>query len=356
MEKREIEWLGVTSLPSAVGFLIAASLFAVLLVFLVVRPPWTFLVHLKALPTAPDTVLAAKRLADVVRSGDQIVILLGGSSARELTGVDENVSIALSQKCGGKFEFINAATSSQGHADAWSLAEAAATNGNLRLILVGMNVYRLREDAAEVVATAESRRVPLPWSHRLTGTLLASTGRYVRPGSPVSGLGALLTARAHLSFAPEREDSRPADPWNSGRNIYKAPVLSGKAKQQIANQYLGARTRGIGFTGDRGMEMWLQFGRKFTSSGAQVAFLALPEDKAMETVSAILGGYFDRSLKRLGDQGHRIVDLRRVSGLVPEDFYDTEHLIDLGRQRIFGEFVDSVAQAIPECKSYQAAT
>ena len=78
-------------------------------------------------------------------------------------------------------------------------------------------------------------------------------------------------------------------------------------------------------------------------------FLAVPESSAMANVDMVMGPPFEESLSELRATGATVVDWRRSLGLSESDFYDQQHLLDVGRRDISTRFVKLIVSDLPRC-------
>src|SRR5262249_35355341 len=103
------------------------------------------------------------------------VVLVGGSTVRELTADDPFVSRELTYQCGRNIQLVNLASSSQSFAESWDILTLLPDHRQ-RLIVVGVNSYRLGFDDSDVVSDLSSNPTGVPASFSLWWSVMRHTG------------------------------------------------------------------------------------------------------------------------------------------------------------------------------------
>lgn len=354
--------LWVISPVRAAAFVIAAAV--VFLAFATSFDAQNLLVRIPIHSGTRDADRAAQALASAVRAREQIVLLVGGSTTRELTPADQYVSDTLSARCGRPLRFVNAGSSNQTLAESWAFAEYAARS-RLVAVIVGMNYFRLEEDRPSLVTSLERMIAPVPRPSSLSLWLSYEGKRLVVPWAPLSDVARRL--RALWRSLPEDSDARvlarlqrligtpyltfasTPDPFLIERNAYREPVLRPEAKRTIANEYGASRTTLYRERVAAGREAWSAFAASVRAWGAVSLFVALPEDPSMARIRGAFGPAFDDAMASLVVSGNSYADLRTLHGLAPEHFYDQQHLVASGRRAFWPQFLAATLDVIPYC-------
>jgi len=357
-----LTWGGVDRPSRALGFFIALVVLVASLAFFIPGPT-QILSNMPLSSASRDSDRAAQAVAAAVASGEELVILVGGSTSRELTPSDRFVSNALTTSCGRRLRFINLGTSSQTLADSWALTEYAARS-SLSTVIIGMNYYRFEEDLATITSNYENLLVPVPRPASLGIWLTTTERRFVLPWTPLTDLIRALRRAiptwtwdnvAHFMRKPLPAEKlvqpEEADPFQNERNAYGLPVLSLDAKQAIVAEYLAARTSGYSARAASSRDVWYAFAKQITRWGASPVFMVLPEDPVLEPVRQVFGPTFDNVMSSFSASGYRTIDFRRLSDLEHAHFYDQQHLVASGRRLFWPHFLQSVIAAVPGCRS-----
>jgi hypothetical protein len=192
----------------------------------------------------------------------------------------------------------------------------------------------------------------------MTALLTSLTGQIILPMSSFvnaarekrvgpTSLWQLALLAPPIATAP----SKPGDPFQAYRHFYRPPVLSAERKHRIAMEFLATRGGMFRENVESNIVLWSAFAGRFAGSGTQVGFVILPEDRAMQPVDHILRNEFDMAVARIA-RGHVLIDLRDLGLLEPSDFYDQQHLVASGRQKILPAIVKSVAAQLSGCHGH----
>ena len=303
---------------------------------------------------APETRLLGA-LAWVEASRIDTVILLGGSTARELTSSEARVSGLLTERCGRPIRFINGSTSSQTIAETWIIAEAVPDDRRV-LTVVGMNYLRFEEGPAEVARDIRPPLLPLRSSRALERAL---TDAGHPPDSTLPSLTEtawLLLRLDQVTFrsAPESFEDfiarRNAEaPWQGPLNLYQSPPLDPAVKRAITHQRIAERLSLFKARHAGAATLWRAFLDRFDGPRSNVLFLALPEDPSMRPYADLAGDEFADEMAALGRAGAIVADWRTNHGLAQGDFYDQQHLLASGRRKIEPGLLDLLAGSLDDC-------
>jgi hypothetical protein len=352
---RGAPWLWISTRPRAaaaavafLGMLSAVALFEA-------SQPWRLLAAAEPRNHAAHDTRLLTTLAWVGVSGIDTVILVGGSTARELPPSEARLSGILTERCGRPIRFVNGATTSQTLAESWMITEAVPDERRA-LTIVGMNYLRFEEGFAEVARDLRAPLLPLRTPEGLERVLI-ETGH--PPASALPGLTAtawLLPRIDEVDFnrAPEAFDDFKArrtgqTPWQGPQNIYSDPPLNPAAKATINQQMVAERLSLFEARRGQAGALWRAFVRRFAVPQSDVIFLALPEDPSMAPFAALARVGFAEEMAALDRAGARVTDWRTNHGLVEEDFYDQQHLIASGRRKLEPRLVQLISSNLTGC-------
>lgn len=347
--------LWITSRRRALAAAIATILVLGPAIALEMSQPWRLMTRVQPRRDAPrDTAVVAalawSRAADV-----DVVLLLGGSTAREFTASDAHVSELLTARCGRPLRFINAGASQQTLAESWAIAEAIPDERR-KLVVVGMNYLRLEEGYDQTRRTLPIKTLPFDSPASLEAALqgaghpvaltfpsLKNVAWLLRQGRWRSERSSPSTLAEFIVTADRSET------YHGPQNAYRAPALSGDEKDRIVRHRIVERLGLFHAVHAEAAALWEGFTRRFDSPAGRVLYLALPESVAMTPLERLAGPVFDADMADLRDGGALMKDWRRGHGLDEADFYDQQHLLASGRARMEGRFVDLLAASTPGC-------
>jgi hypothetical protein len=345
-------WLWIDRPRRAMAFLLALAIMIILLLALNRMFGWRWLLVELQLPQgAPERVVAAKQIAAHTDPALPTVLLLGGSTMREIAPDSDVIANALSVNCGRPVRVIKAGTSSQDLATAWTLAERTLDT-RLDSVVVGVNYYRFLEGRARLGEGLETRRLPLPTS----GTLLRQYSHSLQripDFEPVHQAGILLALEPRPKWIrrlDEPERLAQVSDFQGQLNIYRAPSLNIMEKRRIAASFMAMRGPASLRYEKESVALWVALTDALQAQGVRVEFLVLPMDPVMDLVRPFFDPIFEVSLKVFESRDVRITDWRDSDfGLVTEDFYDQQHMLASGREKIFDAFVRYLASSLPQC-------
>jgi hypothetical protein len=348
---RRSSWLAIETPSRAAGFLSVVAIAAIIGLRAELTPIWN-LSAAGEQRVKSDNQLLLWTLANAIHGADtEKVVLLGGSTDRELTADDPFVSGELTNRCKRDIQFVNLSSSSQSFAESWDILALLPDNAR-RLILVGINPYRIGFDDSDVEAGLSNNPTGLPTSFSLWWAVVRHTGyvgsleRMIGSVARQQSFGArwrlsdLFVARQTSSMTPS------ADPFQPDRSSYREPVWTRARKVRQSYEYIATRVMDFHDRFHAGVRWYKRLAEHFRRSGSEVQFLVTPTDESFGTAARLMSADFDKALLELGGK-ERVIDLRnRVTNLGPADFYDMQHLVARGREKLQPVFVDAVAQAL----------
>lgn len=351
---RGAPYLWIDSPLRAVSFLVALISLVAGCLLLERLPAWSILDHAVLRRTADNWESVAANLAQSIDSGEPIVLMVGGSATRELTGSDFQVSRFMSQACGRHLLFVNGGTSDQNLGDSLVLTSAIPRQ-NLALIIVGINYYRLGEALSNVPNDTYWPNFPFPYPQQAWQAL--GEADYAKKSTrPLNQLGWLLLHSPGYAWTPRKRGYAALTSPTPGENPYSAvhnapprPPLPDVTKQEIVNEYVALRWPAYLREHRASTELWERFAKYQRSRGVKVVFLALPESPSMAPADRLFGPIFEQSMNSLRRDGFTVADWRKMSGLREADFYDQQHLLESGRRRIAQRFLQLPVQSLGSC-------
>lgn len=347
---RRWSWLAIETPSRAAGFLAVVAIVAIIGLRTELVPIWNLFAD-GADDVKVDNQLLLWTLANTVHDAEaEKVIVVGGSTDRELTADDPFVSGELTKRCKRKIQMVNLSSSSQSFAESWDILALLPDRGR-RLILVGVNSYRLGFDDSDVESDLANNPTGAPTSFSLWWTVARHTG-YV--GSLERTIGSVARqnsfgARWRLSdlFVPRQPTDRTpsANPFQPDRSSYREPVWSRDQKVRQSYEYIATRVIDFRDRFHAGVNWYRRLAAHFRRTGAEVKFLVAPTDDSFGTATKLESADFEQALQLLG-AADEIVDLRNKVSLDASDFYDMQHLVATGREKLQPAFVDAVSHAL----------
>jgi hypothetical protein len=351
MQVRRWSWLIIETPSRAAGFLTIVAIAAVIWLRFELGPTWN-LFAAGAQDVRIDNQLLLWTLANALSGADdELVVVIGGSTIRELTADDAFVSRDLASRCKRDIRLVNLSSSSQSFAESWDIL-ALLPNHHGRLILVGINPYRIGFDDSDVESDLSNSPTGIPASFSLWWTVARYTGHV---GSFERTIGSIARqqafgARWRLSdlFVP-----RPAtaelpseDPFQPDRSSYRAAVWTHAQKARQSYEYIATRVMNFHERFPAGVDWYRRLAEHFRGRGSDVKFLVAPTDESFGTAAKLVSADFEEALRALGGED-QVIDLRnRVKDLDSGDFFDTQHLVASGREKLQPAFVDAVSRAL----------
>lgn len=284
-------------------------------------------------------------------TGGELVVFVGGSADRELTADDSLVSSELTSRCGRDIQFVNVGSSSQTFSESWDIA-ALAPETRKRLLLVGINPYRLSFGDSDVISELSHNATGVPTSYSLLWSVALHTGhvgsleRIIPSIARQRSLGAKW--RLIDLFVPRRPAVRPPseDPFQPDRSSYREPIWTPSEKQRQANEYIATRALDFHDRFRQGVKWFNHLFDHFEGPQSDVKFVITPTDEAFGKVDRLIADDYRQALTLLGGES-RILDLRRQArNLDSGDFFDIQHLVAKGRAKLQPAFLAAASRAL----------
>lgn len=342
--------LWIDSRPRAFAFLAALLVVGGTLIALENLPAWRLLAHATPRASADNWERVSARLAQAISTKSEIVLMVGGSTTRELTGSEAYLSQVLSQTCRRRLVFVNTSTAAQNFAETWSLLDVVPEN-QLALAVVGLNYHSFEETPQEIASEWDVPFLPFPPSVNL-GTLLEHPAHAIS----LHQLGWLSSHARAFMWNPRQ--ASPAQlailgsgekPYLGGLNKYRDPPMSQDQKEGIARQYIAQRLAAFDLAHERNGTLWATLTSRKRSKGLPFVYLAVPESRVLATADRMLGADFAHDLEKLRQTGATVVDWRTDQGLPEQYFYDQQHLLESGRRVMFPRLLSLLQRAVPRC-------
>lgn len=349
----DAKWLWVSTKGRAVAFLMVIGITGTIVLYFTIWPPWQFILqHIELTSDAPVALQMAKKLAIDTPVDTFKIILLGGSTSRELTSHDEIVSETLTSKTGQKICFVNAGTSSQNLSEVWTFGSGLSGNAP-DMVVIGMNYYRFSEDRIAIKKNISQNVYPLPLSRSMLFDNLSWLST-LPPVEPITQSGRLLSFHRYIKKVSinkiERRNTNKISPdslFSGPRNRYKKPVFSKEQKEQRVTQFIANRGPQFFQTHQESFGLWANLIADMRSKGVIVLVLILPLSPEMDQARVLFDPLFDPMIEKLDQIGAIVIDWRDLESLKSEDFYDQQHLVKSGRKKIFSLLVGDIASCVP---------
>ena len=345
-----ISTLWIDSTVRAFAFVAALLIVGAMIIAVEHLPAWRILDYAEPRHVADDVEKASLNVDHALSSGQQTVLLVGGSTSRELTRPSRYISEQLTRRCRRQIRFVNAGTSSQSFAESWTLADVLPA-ARLELLIVGMNYFRFEEPPTSIPADLQAGRIVFSPPESLQQSVASEFGHEdafdaIRPRQ----LGWLLNHASAFHWSLHRTDEQgSAEASDAGSDYYDQPARSLAEKQAIAGRYLAARLTMFEHNRSQWLQQWLAFARHEQQRGVRQLYLSLPESRVMAPVDAIIGTQYEALLTSLLETGATVADWRSSLN-VPEDaFFDQQHLRAPGRIMVESLLIDQIARLIPNC-------
>lgn len=279
------------------------------------------------------------------------ILLLGGSTTRELTFSDGHLSNALSEACQRNVQLINAGSSSQSYIASRSIYDLFSRK-QIDLVVLGTNLYRYDFSRANIQKDALFNRHSIPISQSI---FLSEWESSLTP-PPVNPPYVFAFLASQTDYVAETSIGKHYGPidWTSDgmgfNNLYRGPALSPKQKREIARKYLITNYYSFKKNAEFGASRWNSFFAKVKHDGAKVVVLDLPISKTFEQTERYFRSRYEEMLSSHLDAGADVVRWQRASlGLSESDFYDQQHLLPSGRKRIEPALLEMLKVRIPGC-------
>jgi hypothetical protein len=322
------------------GLLLSLLLLAALLVSLTLAPWWRLYGMVPADRLSSDRLRVTQALATRWRLRAPDILFVGGSQVRESLPEQEFMAQTLSRACGRAITVFIATSSAQPPESSWALLENLGP-GAPALVVSGLNLTRApltKADASRLArALLPLARPNHPEAWR--GTLDLGPGARLQ-----NQLGVLFTDAAQaLRFTA----SYRRDPFYGPHNQYMPPVWS-EDRKLIEQEY----TWLVGMqTADQALRVNTDFYRSFAgmirARGGKPVFL-LPPAMPGGPHPAALETRLQPWLESLSSAGE-VLDLRYVGDLNRGDFFDSVHLVQTGRRKLWPLLEEALRARIPGC-------
>lgn len=283
--------------------------------------------------------------------GGELVIFVGGSTVRELTADDTLLSKELTDRCGRDIQFVNLGSSSQTFSESWDIAALTPVNRK-RLLLVGINPYRLSFDDGDVISEQSHNPTGIPASFSLWWSIARHTGHVgslERMSASVARqmrLGAKWSLLDFLVSRPAVARQPAEDPFQPDRSSYLGAAWTRPEKLKQANEYIATRALDFHDRFRAGVEWFNRLYDRFQGPGSGVSFVITPTDETFQKVDRLIANDM-RDVANLLEAKNGILDLRNQGvDLESDDFYDVQHLTAKGRAKLQPVFVAEVSRAL----------
>jgi len=350
---RRLSWLFIETRARAAGFLSVMAIVIILALRFELGHSWNLYAAggqiEKAAEDFPLLLHAAGNAFE--ETGGELVGFVGGSTVRELTADDPLLSKELTGQCGRDIQFVNLGSSSQTFSESWDIAALAPENRQ-RLLLVGINPYRLSFDDSDVISEASRSATGVPASFSLWWSIALHTGHVGSLERMFVSLARQLRFGAKLRFIdllvsrPAVAPQPSADPFQPDRSGYREPVWTRSEKLKQANEYIATRALDFHDRFPEGVKWFGRFFDHFQRPGSDVKFVITPTDESFRKVDRLISNDMRDTMNRLeGENG--ILDLRnQAMDLDSSDFFDVQHLTAKGRAKLQPVFVAAVSRAL----------
>ncbi|EAQ65679.1 hypothetical protein MED121_08943 [Marinomonas sp. MED121] len=277
------------------------------------------------------------------------VLLLGGSTSRELTGQNKYYSEEITNLCGRKVNFINAGSSSQSYIASRTIYSQFREKNKIDLVVIGTNYFRYilpkSEISSDTLNTKQMKSIPFnlfieefPISQNLPA---------IEPIYYIAKINSLKKTNKIRSYKRVKDNKKY---FQAFHNKYTGEARSTSEKEKIASHFLLSRYSDFQNHSEFGANHWNKFIKNAKSNGSQVIFLALPEDLSLQKVSRYFEPLFSAHLKSHKENGAKIIDWRsKELGLKKEDFYDQQHLLKSGRRKLSAPLNNLIKSNLSRC-------
>ena len=279
------------------------------------------------------------------------VLLLGGSTSRELTDSDYYISELISERCSEKVRFINAGSSSQSYITSRSIYDYYSRRG-VDLVLIGANYYRYILTNTDLVKNTLDNKISIPISFSF---FLEEFPRNQNPPQvePLYLAAKLISQRKNLIYDSNNlfNKSLPFEDKVGFNNLYKYPPLSLEKKKEKARLFSILRYEDFINFGAFGAESWNLFIDNAEKKDSKVIFIDLPKAPFFTNTTKLFESQMNKFLDSHLKNGAQVIRWKSSDlNLVENDFYDQQHLLKNGRKKIEPVLIELIANNIPNCK------
>jgi hypothetical protein len=350
---RGLSWLFIETPARAAGFLSVIAMVTILALRFELGQSWNlYAAGGQVAKAGEDYPLLLQAAGSAYQAtGGELVVFVGGSTVRELTADDTLLSKELTDRCGRAIEFVNLGSSSQTFSESWDIAALAPANRK-RLLLVGINPYRLSFDDDDVISEQSHNPTGIPASFSLWWSVARHTGhigsleRMFASVARQMSLGAKWSPLDFLISRPAVARPPSEDPFQPDRSSYPGPAWTRPEKLKQANEYIATRALDFHDRFRTGVKWFNRLSDHFHGPGSDVSFVITPTDETFRKVDRLIANDMRDVANQLETKGE-ILDLRnRGVDLQSDDFYDVQHLTAKGRAKLQPVFVAEVSHAL----------
>lgn len=337
-------WLGVTNRTSALAFLGAVVLCALLLAAFSVAPVWRAYGWLPQTALRSDRVRLVNALATRWSARSPDVLFIGGSQIREAMPGEDFIAADLSAACGGPITVFNAASSAQLPESSWAIIEQLR-DGIPPLVVIGVNLWRDATDPLDAPRLARAL-LPLPQpagQYADEVTLRLSRSQRLKNDLGIVFSDALATLRAPAPGPASDSFDGPQHLYHGDSWPAEHKAIDGHYQALVAHQTPAAVLR-------RNAASYAALARMIAARGGRTAFLLTPESPEFAAQFRPLGPRVTAALDELANVGV-LLDLRATGQLAGADFHDSVHLRADGRRRLWPELRRAILAHLPGCES-----
>ena len=350
---RGLSWLVIETPARAAGFLSVIAIVTILALRFEFGHSWNLYAGGgQVVKAGEDYPLLLQAVGNAYQeTGGELVIFVGGSTVRELTADDWLLSKELTSRCGRDIQFVNLGSSSQTFSESWDIAALAPANRK-RLLLVGINPYRLSFDDGDVISEQSHNLSGIPASFSLWWSIAQHTGRIgslermftsvarqIRLGAKWSPLD-LLVSRPAVARQPSEDSFQP------DRSSYPGPAWTRPEKLKQANEYIATRALDFHDRFRAGVKWFNRLSDHFEGSDSDVRFVITPTDETFRKVDRLISNDM-LDVVNLLKAKNGILDLRnQEADLEADDFHDVQHLTAKGRTKLQPVFLTEVSRAL----------
>lgn len=335
------DWLFVDSPRRALAFWIGVSLAAIIALFLGSPAVWRAYAWLPDHAATSGRLQLTKQLATTWRYHSPDVLLLGGSQMRELFPADDFISTELSISCGRPIRVLNAASSSQTLATAWSFAEHFDRLPSV--VIVAPALWR---------ADRDSDAGGLGRAQFLLPDAISMPAEYdVVSEAPLARwqnrIG-ILASDALVALRSQWGDARSQDEFQSAQHGYSNPGLSSELKVIEARFQRDLVRRLDPRVFDKNLEAYFAFASYLRGRNGEVDFVLTPSAPEATQLESELDDQYSAAARRFAELGG-VLDLRKSEELESADFYDAVHLLSSGRRKMWPQLEAFLISTLSNC-------
>ena len=281
------------------------------------------------------------------------VLLLGGSTSRELTDSNTYISKLLSERCALKINFINAGSPAQSYVASQSIYDYYSRRG-VGLVIIGANYLRYILNEAYFKEISSQYRGSIPISLNL---FLEEYPNIQNPPQiePLYLLSKLYIQNKKNNLVYESNFLFSKIQFLKDKVGFQNRFFSKSESWEKRNKRLRhfdiLRYEDFLNFGPNQSRRWNLFIDNALSKGSKVLFIDLPKapyfDKKTNLFQGLMNEFLDSHLKN----GANVIRMKSSDlNLKDDDFYDQQHLLSSGRKKVESLLIESIADNISECK------